>query len=282
MRRIDAHQHYWCIERGDYTWLTPSLGALYRDFSPRDLDAERHSAGVTATVLVQAAATEAETRYLLGLAREHASIAGVVGWVDFEAPDVGQRIARLMAEGAGMLRGLRPMVQDIPDPRWLERVSLDAAFEALITHDLAFDALVRPAHLPALTARLSRHPRVRAVLDHCGKPDIAGAAFEGWAEQIRRLAEQTRACCKLSGLLTEAGPDATCEDLLRYVQQVVRCFGPARILWGSDWPVLTLRAAYGRWMEMALELVRRLAPGHEQAIFRDNAARFYQLDPARI
>jgi L-fuconolactonase len=284
MNFIDAHQHYWRLERGDYDWLTPKLGPLYRDFEPEDLAAELKACGIASTVLVQAAATEAETRHLIALARQHASVGGIVGWVDFEAIDLGERIARLVEEGAGALKGFRPMIQDIADPLWLGRPALDAAFEALVAADLSFDALVLPQHLELLRQRLRKHPGLRAVLDHAGKPDIAvgarTAAFEVWSLQIRLLARESPICCKLSGLLTEAPAGADAAVLDPYVAHVFDCFGPARVFWGSDWPVLTARAGYGQWFEMARALVQRYAPGHEQAVFANNARRFYRLGVA--
>ena len=192
MIRIDAHQHYWSLRRGDYAWLTPREGALYRDFTPADLSPELVKCAVHATVLVQAAPTEGESRFLLDLARQHPSIAGVVGWTDFEASDVAERISNLVRDGRGMLKGLRPMVQDISDPGWLDRPSLDAAFEAMIRNDLAFDALVTPKHLGLIAKRLRRHPQLRAILDHAGKPDVSGANLESWAAQIAELASDTQ------------------------------------------------------------------------------------------
>lgn len=283
MRRIDAHQHYWCLARGDYGWLTPALATLYRDFLPAALSPQRSACGIEATVLVQAAASEAETRYLFELARTEPSIAGIVGWVDFEAADVRARLQALVRDGGGRLKGLRPMVQDIPDPRWLERSALDAAFEALLEAGLCFDALVQPAQWEALGQRLQRHPGLRAVLDHAGKPAIARDGFHPWAKSLQRLARIGSLHCKLSGLLTEAAPEghgaaAGWPELDRYVAHIFDCFGPERVLWGSDWPVLTLRAEYGRWFELARALVGRHAPGEEAAVFGGNAARFYRLE----
>jgi len=276
--RIDAHQHYWQLRRGDYGWLNPAQGSLYRDFLPADLAPELAAGGVAATLLVQSAPTEAETRFLFGLARQCSSIAGVVGWVDFEAPDVAERIERLVHDGAGMLKALRPMVQDIEDAGWIERASLDAAFEALTDQDLRFDALVKPRQLEPLTRRLRRHPKLKAVLDHCGKPDIARGLLEPWARQIDVLAHSTTAFCKLSGLLSEAATGAAADELAPFVERVFRSFGAERIIWGSDWPVLTASGTYQQWLEMALGLVRRIAPGSEQAVFGGNAVRFYGLN----
>jgi L-fuconolactonase len=280
MIRVDAHQHYWSLGRGDYAWLTPSETALYRDFEPQHLSQELAQGAIKATVLIQAAPTEAESRFLLELSDRHPSIAGIVGWVDFEASDVAERISSLVRDGRGMLKGLRPMVQDISDSGWLDRPGLDAAFEAMIVHDLAFDALVTPKHLSAVARRLRRHPRLRAILDHAGKPDISSANLEAWAAQIEELARDTKVSCKLSGLLTQANQGAGIDGIDAAAAHVFDCFGVERLMWGSDWPVVTLRASYREWLEMSLELVRRHAPGAEHAIFGANAVRFYRLDVA--
>jgi L-fuconolactonase len=278
MTRVDAHQHYWSLQRGDYDWLTPRDAVLYRDFSPEDLAEQMKDGQVRATVLVQAAATEAETRFLIELARRYSSIAGVVGWVDFESSDVADRVRRLVREGGGKLKGLRPMIQDIDDPFWLDRPCLDAAFQAILECDLAFDALVTPRHLQVLERRLQKYPALRAVLDHAGKPDIAGGAFDPWARQIEGLARATSVHCKLSGLLTQAHPDSGAAELDAFVAHIFTCFGADRVMWGSDWPVVTLRAPYREWLDLALALVRRHAPGHEEAVFSRNAIHFYRLD----
>jgi L-fuconolactonase len=275
--RIDAHQHFWRLRRGDYGWLTPAAGVLYRDFEPADLLPELAAAGIAATVLIQAAPTEAETRFLLELAHRHPVIAGVVGWVDFEAPDAPERIRALVRDGRGKLKGLRPMVQDLEDPEWLSRPALDGAFQALVDSDLTFDALVRPRNMPALIRRLQMHPALRSVLDHGGKPQSAPAARSDWSKHIARLARSTPACCKLSGLLTEAPSQVGPIELDLVTATLFEHFGAERIIWGSDWPVVTARASYRRWFDMSRELVRRHAQGREHAVFARNAAQFYKL-----
>ena len=275
---VDAHQHFWRPDRGDYGWLRPTDGTLYRDYLPEHLAPLIATHHVQATVLVQAAPTEAETRYLLDLAAQTDFVKGVVGWVDMEAADAPSRISELVGYGDGMLKGLRPMVQDIADPQWLLKPALDPAFEAMVEHGLVFDALVLPQHLQTLRARLLRHPQLRAVLDHAGKPDIASQAFSGWAEDVAQLAlELPQLHCKLSGLLTQADDGAGVDELAPYVAHLLEHFGPKRLMWGSDWPVLNLKSDYGEWLELARTLVRRHAPGHEQDVFGATAVGLYAL-----
>lgn len=275
---IDAHQHFWRVDRGDYDWLTPAAGDLYRDFAAADLAPLLARTNIRGTVLVQAAATEEETHYLFELAHKHAFVKGVVGWTDFAAADAADRIAQLKNAGAGKLKGLRPMIQDIADPDWVQEPRLDAAFDAVIAHDLVFDALVRPRHFNALKKRLQRHPQLRTVIDHGGKPDIAHAGFDLWALHLERVAQETEAYCKLSGLLTEAAPGATIDDLAPYVDHIFACFGAERVIWGSDWPVVNLASNYFAWLDMARALVARCAPNADAAVFGGTAASVYRLD----
>ena len=277
---IDAHQHFWRLARGDYRWLKADDSALYRDYLPSDLAPLLSENGIQATVLIQAAATEAETQFLLQLAQAHSFVAGVVGWTDFEAVDVGTRIAKLRADGGDKLKGLRPMIQDIGDPDWILQANVDTAFEEMLGCDLAFDALVIPSQLDSLRKRLLRHPGLRAVLDHAGKPDIANEGFDGWAEDLMRLARDTNVYCKLSGLMTQAGPAQPHDKLDPYVAHIFACFGPQRVLWGSDWPVLNRAGTYAVWLAESRKLVKRFAGENEGDVFRDNAASFYRLEAA--
>jgi len=273
--RVDAHQHFWRLERGDYGWLTPELGVLYRDFGPEDLRPRLTTRGFEASVVVQAAPTLAETRFLLELAAQTDFVAAVVGWVDLEAPCVLGELDAL--QRAGSLAGVRPMIQDIADPDWMLGDTLTPAIRGLAERGLAFDALVRPHHLSRLRVLLDRHPDLRVVIDHAAKPDIAGGGFDAWAAEIAVIARETRACCKLSGLVTEAGEGWGIDDLVPYADHVLACFGPERVLWGSDWPVCELAGGYARWFEATETLLRGLLPARRDAVLGGNAASFYRL-----
>jgi len=267
---IDAHHHVWQLARGDYTWMSPDL-PIARDYTLADL---RPLLGpITATILVQAAATEAETDFMLATARASATLVrGVVGWADLAAPDAPSRIAARAADP--LLVGLRPMLQDIEDTRWILRPEVQPALAAMAAQGLRFDALIKPRHLPVIGELAQRHPTLPVVIDHAAKPDIAAGTFQPWASHMARLARETPWCCKVSGLVTEAAPGWSTGDLRPTIDHLLAEFGPARLMWGSDWPVVNLAGGYARWREATLAL---LPTETHPAILGGTAARFYGL-----
>jgi L-fuconolactonase len=271
--RIDAHHHLWTLARGDYGWLTPELAPIYRDFRLSDLAPHLRAARIEGTILVQAAPTEAETIFLLEIAESTELVRGVVGWTDFDAADAVARIDALAARR--LLVGLRPMVQDIEDDDWLLGPALAPLLAAMARNGLVFDALVLPRHLPRLLQVVGRHPDLEFVLDHCGKPRLATGETASWQSDIALLAEHPNIACKLSGLVTEAPPDWQSADLRQAVDHVVTCFGPRRLLWGSDWPVVNLAGDYAKWFAAAETLLADLSADEKADILGGNAARIY-------
>jgi L-fuconolactonase len=277
MESIDAHQHFWQLARGDYDWLTTDLAPIYRDFEPADLAPYLQRHGIAGTVLVQAAPTDAETEFLLDIAARTDFVRAVVGWCDFAAADAPDRIAALAARPK--LAGLRPMIQDLPDDDWMLRPELAPAFQAVIAHGLVFDALVKPRHLAPLVKLQQRHPHLPIVVDHGAKPAIAhwkpgDAEFRRWREALAALAAGG-AFCKFSGLVTEASPNWQEDDLAPYVAVLAELFGPERLVWGSDWPVVNLAGGYVRWREAAERLAAHYLPDGATAVFGGNAVRLY-------
>jgi L-fuconolactonase len=251
---IDSHFHIWQLARGDYSWLTPDLHPIYRDVAPEHWRNQAAPCRITRGIMVQAAPTEAETAFMLQQAAQHRDfVLGVVGWVEMDAADAPARIESLAANP--LLLGLRPMLHDLPEPDWILDSRREPALTAIAQNGLTFDALVRPVHLPHILELTQRHPTLRVVIDHGAKPDIAADAFSPWAETMARIARQTTAFCKLSGLLTEAGLRPDAGRVGRYVEHLLSCFGPKRLLWGSDWPVLELAASYQTWNAMAKSVV---------------------------
>jgi L-fucono-1,5-lactonase len=271
--KIDAHQHYWKIGRGDYGWLTPALAPIYRDFSPGDLAPYLNKHGIAATILVQAAPTEAETAYLLDLASVHETIAGVIGWADLADIDAPARIEHLARNP--LLVGLRPMLHDLPDDRWLLQPALAAALETMQSAGLVFDALIRPRHISVIDTIAARHPGLRIVVDHGAKPEIAAVRLDPWQTEMTALARHRNVSVKMSGLVTEAKPNWTVADLSPFVRHLLDVFGTDRIAWGSDWPVLLLAGDYDRWWAASQAMLAYLSQPDCAAIFGGNAARTY-------
>jgi L-fuconolactonase len=272
---IDAHFHVWRLERADYGWLTPALGAIHRDVSLDDWRRVRAGSGITAGVLVQAAPTEAETRFLLDQARDATDVLGVVGWVDLIATDAAYRIRALAADSK--LVGLRPMLQDLPDPDWILQDRLAPALEAVQAAGLTFDALIKPVHVPRVLALAARFPGLRIVVDHGAKPAIAAGQWDDWAAAMRDLAGMPQVFCKLSGLWTEAASGAPTAVLQPYMRHLLDCFGPQRLLWGSDWPVLELAGDYPAWHAAALSAV---PPADRAQVFGATALQAYRIGSA--
>jgi L-fuconolactonase len=270
---IDAHHHIWSVARGDYGWLTPETGVLYRDYGADDLRPFLTQHGIDATILVQAAETTAETHFLLDAAAKATFVAGVVGWVDFTAPNVRSAVEELAQNP--LLVGLRPMVQDLADDDWLLRADLRTAMQAMVDHRLVFDALVYPRHLPRLAAFLDRYPDLDVVLDHGAKPFIRDAVLDPWRADVAAIAARPRTLCKISGLVTEASPNWNVDDLRPYIDHLRSVFGASRLMWGSDWPVLEKAGTYTSWRTAAEHLLSNLPRGDQDAVFGGNAARFY-------
>jgi L-fuconolactonase len=288
MQRIDAHQHFWQLARGDYAWLRaddPQVATLVRDFLPDALAPLLHAHGVTRTVLVQAAESVAETEFLLGLAAAHEFIAGVVGWVDLADADAAATLARVAADGR--LKGVRPMLQDLPADDWIIDAPRPEALRTLHRLGLRFDALVRPRQLAPLARFARAWPELPIVIDHAAKPPLAAAwndeAMRAWRRDMATLAAAPQVCCKISGLLTElapaerATPARATERLRPVVDALLGWFGPERLMWGSDWPVLTLAGRYADWIAVSDALLAPLSAGERAQVRHGTAQRFYGL-----
>jgi L-fuconolactonase len=277
---VDAHHHVWDLSVRDQDWITgPGLTPLRRDFTLADLAPEASAAGVDRTVLVQTVTVPEETPELLALAGTHHLVAGVVGWTDLTRPDLADELARLRElPGGRHLKGVRHQVQSEADPQWLLRPDVLRGLAAVAAAGLVYDLVVRPHQLPACAGVAAALPGLTFVLDHAGKPPVASGTLEPWASDVRALAARPNTVCKLSGLVTEADPASwRVDDLRPYADVVLDAFGPGRLMFGSDWPVCTLAAAYGDVLSTARELTQTLDATERHQLFEVTATRVYDL-----
>jgi L-fuconolactonase len=273
--RVDAHQHFWRYSEEEYGWIDGSMAAIRRDFLPADLFPLLAETGVDATVAVQARQSLEETNWLLDLAEAHDWIAGVVGWVPLLSAEAHETLEKLAARTR--LKGVRHVLQSEAD-EFMLREDFQAGIALLRRYSLTYDVLVVERQLPAAMQLVDRHPEQSFVLDHIAKPLIAAHELEPWRTQIRELARRPHVCCKLSGMATEAAFDTwTVEDLRPYIETVLECFGPERLMFGSDWPVCTVASSYARWVGVVREFIAELTKDEQESIFGGNAARFYGL-----
>jgi L-fuconolactonase len=275
---IDAHHHLWKVSRGDYHWMRPDMTILARDYLIEDLKPHLRKASVARTVLVQAAQTEAETEFLLGLAAQSDLIAGVTGWLDLADPHFPERLAHFRRHPKFV--AVRPMLQELSDDAWILEPVVLGNLNHLAQLGFPFEFLTFPRHLPHVVRALEQTPGLHAVVDHLSKPPIASGVMEPWASLIGRVAEFSNVYCKLSGMVTEADHARWSPDSLApYVHRVLDVFGAGRLLFGSDWPVCRLAAEYGEVVNaLRTILSARLQPQEIEQVFGGNAQRFYGLE----
>jgi L-fuconolactonase len=279
--RIDAHQHFWDPARYSYPWLAgEAMNPVRRVFTPVDLQKPVHEENIDGTVLVQTLSSLAETREFLALAAAADFVYGVVGWVDLTSPSVGDDLDALLDGPAGRwLIGLRHQVHDEPDPDWLRRADVRRGLAAVQRRGLAYDLLVRARELPAAADTVRSLPDLQFVLDHIAKPRISDGHDDLWTQRMPALAAAPNVSVKLSGMVTEANWSSwSPEDLRPFVDQVVRWFGPERLLFGSDWPVCLLAGSYHDVVSGLTTALTPTSPGELAQVFGGNAQRVYRLN----
>jgi L-fuconolactonase len=280
---IDAHHHLWDPARRDYPWLAgEAMAPIRHAHTVADLRRVTATAGVHATVLVQTVSSVAETEEFLDIAAAEPLIAGVAGWVDLTAPDVGDRLAGLAERGP--LVGIRHQAEDEPDPGWLARPDVLRGLTAVAEAGLVYDLLVSPPQFSAARVAVDALPDLRFVLDHAGKPPIAHGPWEPWAGELAALAERPNVSCKFSGLVTEADwAEWRVGHLRRHAEHVLNSFGADRVMFGSDWPVCELAASYEVVADAALSLTGPLSDTERAEVFENTARRVYELaEPAGV
>jgi L-fuconolactonase len=274
---IDSHHHLWRFDQARLPWIAGSMPALRQDYLPADLEAAIAGTGVERTILVHAQQNAEETAWMLEVARAHPRIAGVVGWAPLAAPGIEATLERLAGDTA--LRGLRHIVHDEPDDRFLLRDDFNRGVTRLRPHRLVYDVLIFAAHLPHAIAFVDRHPDQPFVVDHIAKPVIRAAAFDtAWAAGLRELARRPHVTCKLSGVVTEVRDPTWSASLIQpYLEVALEAFGPSRLMFGTDWPVCRLKCEYADWVTAIRGYIAPLSAAEQAAIMGGTAARVYGI-----
>lgn len=273
---IDAHHHLWNYSPADYPWIGDGMTALRRDFTANDWRRSAGVAGIGGAVVVQARQSLVETDWLLGIARRHDFVRGVVGWVPLADENVERHLARLSAEPK--LCGVRHVLQDEPDDAHMLRPEFRRGLALLQKYGLAYDLLIFPRHLRNAARLADEFPAQTFVLDHLAKPSVRTGEIAGWARDLRELSRRQNVACKLSGLVTEAKPEGWTEMELRpYLETALAAFGPERLMFGTDWPVCLVAAPFARWTEVVRRFIARLSADEQLAIMGGTARRTYGL-----
>jgi len=274
--RIDSHQHFWIYNPEEYGWIEDSAASLRHDFLPEDLRSELERRGFAGTVAVQTRQTLEETRWLLELAKKTPFILGVIGWVDLRSPMLRSQLEMFCRNPK--LVGIRHIVQSEPDNRFLLQADFLRGVTLLADFDLAYDILIYPSHLDVAAEFVQRFPGQRFVLDHLAKPPVESGEIHSWARGIRELAASQNLFCKLSGLVTEADwRHWKPEDMKPYLDIAFECFGPDRLMVGSDWPVCTVAASFGEAVGVVEDYLTQHTAEVQEAILGGNAKRFWSL-----
>jgi L-fuconolactonase len=274
---IDAHQHFWRLDRFDYEWLNaPQLAKIKRDYLPLDLQPLLEQVGVRKSIFVQTQHNIAETDWVLALAHEYDFLAGVVGWVDLASEDCERQVEQFKDQP--LFVGVRHVTHDEPDDDFIVREDSLRGLRVLEKHRVPFDLLFYPRHLKHVPTIVEHCPNLPLVIDHLAKPNIKDRVLQPWLDDLRQAASFPNVYCKLSGMVTEANwTNWTPADLRPYIDHALELFGPERCMFGSDWPVCELAGTYQEVFQALAENVAELSSSEQAAIFGQTAVRFYGL-----
>ncbi|RYC71197.1 MULTISPECIES: amidohydrolase family protein [Spirosoma] len=272
---IDSHQHFWQYEPVRDAWITDDMSAIRRDFLPADLEPVLAENGVDGCVAVQASQSEAETEFLVQLARAYDIVKGVVGWVDLQAPTLSDRLAHFAQHS--LIKGYRHVAQAEPDD-FLTRPGVVEGIRKLADFGLTYDILIYPSQLKAALHLVRAVPEVNFVIDHLAKPYIKKRDINRWSNFMAEMAKQPNVHCKLSGMVTEADwQDWGKRDFFPYLDVAFEHFGPDRLMFGSDWPVCLVAANYTQVKTIIEDYVEPWGDEVRLKVFGENATRFYRL-----
>lgn len=275
---IDSHHHLWKYSSDQYGWINDQMLPLKADFLIPQLQEVAAASSVDGFVSVQARQSVQETDDLLAMADSEPLITGVVGWVPLADPAVNATLERLADQC--FLKGVRHVVQDEADDRFILGTDFNRGVSCLAAHNLVYDVLIFAKQLPASIEFVDQHPDLKMVLDHIAKPTITTDGFDdAWETHLRELAKRDNISCKFSGVVTEVRGDSwSMDQIQRYWNVALEAFTPDRLMFGSDWPVCLLKTGHTQWLETVQQLASDLSLDERKKIFSTNAIRDYNLD----
>ncbi len=276
MLKVDTHQHFWKYNPAKHSWIGDEMAVIQKDFMPVDLLPILDAAGVSACIAVQTDENEVENDFLLSLAKENRFIKGVIGWVDFLANNIYDRIAYY--NDFKTIKGFRYILQDKKQRDLILSNEFIRGVFAMNNYDLVYELLVYPDQLNYVEQFVKHFPDQIFVLNHLAKPSIKSGEIIQWERAITALARHENVYCKLSGMITEADwKNWSYKDLAPYIDAVFSSFGIDRVMFGSDWPVCNLAGGYGKVMGVAEKWVSDLSSNEQEKFWSLNAIKCYQL-----
>ncbi len=276
MTIIDTHHHFWKYSAAEYGWINDEMKTIRRDFLPADLKKTLDDAGVSGAVSVQARTTVEESDWLLSMAEKHDFLRGVVGWVPLTESDVEKHLERLAQHKK--FKGVRHVIQGEPDDNYILRPDFNAGVKKLLKYKLRYDILIFERHLKPSIRFVDQHPNQMFILDHVAKPKIKERILSPWREDMIALGKRPNVYCKLSGMITEADwKKWSSADLAPYLDTALQAFGPKRLLFGSDWPVMLVAGQYKPWVELIKQTIKRYSTAEQEQILAKNAIEAYGL-----
>ncbi len=276
MIRIDAHQHFWKFDPVRDSWIDDSMAVIQRDFTPDDIQPLLSATGIDGCVSVQADQSADENTYLLAHAAKYDFIKGVVGWVDFEADDIRDRLHDYSR--FKKLKGFRHVLQGEKQRDFMLRPAFRRGISALHAFGYTYDILIFPDQLKFVSAFVDEFPYQPFVIDHLAKPYIRDGKIDEWKKDILSLSRYSNVSCKVSGMVTEANwHNWTNKDFKPYLDVAVEAFGMNRLMYGSDWPVCLVAASYTKMMDIVKEYFSTFTQDEQNSFFGGNAIRFYNL-----
>ena len=278
---IDTHIHCWNFSKAEYEWLKNDTSILNRTYNIKEIEEERISVGIKGGVLVQSANNFEDTDWMLEVAEKSEWIKAVVGWLPLMNAEVTKNVLKEKYSSNRYFKGVRHLIHDEPDPKWLLQKEVLESLELLAANDLTYDVVgVLPAHIETALQVAEKVPGLKMIFDHLNQPPISiKEKFGVWGELMSEASKHKNFYVKISGLgTTTKKQDWSAEDIKPYIEFVLEKFGEDRCMMGGDWPVALLAGSYRKTWTNYKTVIDSLLHGEaKDKVYYKNAVQFYDL-----